>query len=361
MHTNNGGGNSRTAAGSHWRGMVDSTPTASRKGLVMGKTLRNKALVIGVASSALFDLGESDTIFREQGVEAFEKYQSEHINEPFEPGVAFPFISKLLEFNTVFSNENEGVEVVVLSRNSPKTGLRVMNSIDHYHLDITRSVFRSGISPFEYMNAFNMSLFLSADEDDVKEAVAQGLPAGRVLPLTHEVQHAGESTNNDNELRVAFDFDGVLAGDSAEQTYIEAQQIDPEKAVEIYNDHEKLRVDKPIEEGPLKHLLEGINTLQDAARAYQREHPDADTPNLRVSLVTARSGPAQKRAVNTLENWGLTVDDAFFLGGLDKAPFLNQLQPHIFFDDQSKNVNNYELDIPSVHIPFGIRNEQREA
>lgn len=139
----------------------------------MGQTLDNKALVIGVASSALFDLGESDQIFREEGVEAYERYQNEHLDEPFRPGVAFPFISKLLEFNSVFDGDDQGVEVVVLSRNSPRTGLRVMNSIEHYGLDITRSVFRSGISPFEYMKAFDMALFLSADDADVREAVAE--------------------------------------------------------------------------------------------------------------------------------------------------------------------------------------------
>lgn len=329
----------------------------------MGQTLDNKALVIGVASSALFDLGESDRIFREEGVEAYERYQNEHLDEPFHPGVAFPFISKLLEFNAVFDSSDQGVEVVVLSRNSPRTGLRVMNSIEHYGLDITRSVFRSGISPFAYMKAFNMALFLSADATDVREAVAEGFAAGCVLPLSDSGNRMGESAVDaenthepGGELRVAFDFDGVLVGDSAERVFREAQVSDPANALEKYNEHEADLANKPIEEGPLKRLLEGINILQDAAREYKEANPEDRTPNLRVALVTARSGKAQKRAVNTLENWGLTVDDAFFLGGLSKAPFLNRMQPDIFFDDQVGNLDRYTLSIPSVHIPFGVRN-----
>lgn len=329
----------------------------------MGQTLDNKALVIGVASSALFDLGESDQIFREEGVEAYERYQNEHLDEPFRPGVAFPFISKLLEFNSVFDGDDQGVEVVVLSRNSPRTGLRVMNSIEHYGLDITRSVFRSGISPFEYMKAFDMALFLSADDADVREAVAEGFPAGCVLPLSDSGNRgdgtAAEATHvheSGEELRVAFDFDGVLAGDSVERVFREAQVSDPANALEKYNEHEADLANRPIEEGPLKRLLEGINILQNAAREYREANPAAQTPNLRVALVTARSGKAQKRAVNTLEDWGLTVDDAFFLGGLNKAPFLNRMQPDIFFDDQMGNLDRYTLSIPSVHIPFGAHN-----
>lgn len=279
----------------------------------MGQTLDNKALVIGVASSALFDLGESDQIFREEGVEAYERYQNEHLDEPFRPGVAFPFISKLLEFNSVFDGDDQGVEVVVLSRNSPRTGLRVMNSIEHYGLDITRSVFRSGISPFEYMKAFDMALFLSADDADVREAVAEGFPAGCVLPLSDSGNRgdgtAAEATHvheSGEELRVAFDFDGVLAGDSAERVFREAQVSDPANALEKYNEHEADLANRPIEEGPLKRLLEGINILQNAAREYREANPAAQTPNLRVALVTARSG---KGAETSREHvGGLGVD-----------------------------------------------------
>ena len=224
-------------------------------------------------------------------------------------------------------------------------------------------MFRSGISPFEYMKAFDMALFLSADDADVREAVAEGFPAGCVLPLSDSGNRgdgtAAEATHvheSGEELRVAFDFDGVLAGDSAERVFREAQVSDPANALEKYNEHEADLANRPIEEGPLKRLLEGINILQNAAREYREANPAAQTPNLRVALVTARSGKAQKRAVNTLEDWGLTVDDAFFLGGLNKAPFLNRMQPDIFFDDQMGNLDRYTLSIPSVHIPFGAHN-----
>ncbi|KAB7790042.1 5'-nucleotidase [Bifidobacterium leontopitheci] len=313
----------------------------------MPQLLKQKSLVIGVASSALFDLAQSDEIFREQGVEAYEQYQDNHIDEPFKQGVAFPFISKLLEFNKLFSNPHEeGVEVIVMSRNSPKTGLRVMNSIEHYGLGITRAIFRSGMSTFDFINVFNMSLVLSGNEKDVNEAVEKGLPAGYVLDFD------GYVDTTSNELRVAFDFDGVLAGDSSERFYQQAKAKDPQTALEQYSKYESGHADQPIEGGPLKALLEGINTLQDASRASGM----ADKPELRVSLVTARDAPAHKRAIKTLEQWGLSVDDAFFLGGLDKAPVLNELKPHIFFDDQIVNLDSSELHIPAVHIPFGVRN-----
>ena len=176
----------------------------------MSDLLKDKALVIGIASSALFDLAQSDEIFREQGVTAYEQYQNDHIDEPFQPGVAFPFISRLLRFNDLFDDRHKGVEVIVLSRNSPKTGLRVMNSIEHYHLGITRAVFRGGRSTFPFMDVFNMSLFLSANAQDVDAAVTAGQPAGCVLPYS-----AADTDDDGNELRVAFDFDGVLFRRSA--------------------------------------------------------------------------------------------------------------------------------------------------
>ncbi|WP_288440567.1 5'-nucleotidase [uncultured Bifidobacterium sp.] len=318
----------------------------------MSDLLKDKALVIGIASSALFDLAQSDEIFREQGVKAYERYQNDHIDEPFQPGVAFPFISRLLRFNDLFDDRHKGVEVIVLSRNSPKTGLRVMNSIEHYHLGITRAVFRGGRSTFPFMDVFNMSLFLSANAQDVDAAVAAGQPAGCVLPYS-----AADADDDGNELRVAFDFDGVLAGDSAERNFRRMQQEDPDNALEQYAEYEREHADQPIEGGPLKRLLAGINTLQEAAARSTME----GKPSLRVYLVTARNAPAHKRAVQTLEQWGLTVDEAFFLGGLDKTEVLNKLSPHIFFDDQLSNLSARSLHIPAVHIPFGVTNGRNNS
>ncbi|NEG95260.1 5'-nucleotidase [Bifidobacterium sp. SMB2] len=310
--------------------------------------LSRKALVIGVSSRALFDLEEANGIYDRDGVGPYERYQQDHVDDPLEPGTAFPFVSRLLQFNTLFDDpDEEGVEVVVLSRNSPRTGLRIMNSIRHYELGITRAVFRSGASTFPLMREFNMALFLSANADEVKNAVGKGLPAGLVLPFN------GQHIADDGELRVAFDFDGVLAGDSSERLFQQVKAIDPEHATKRYGEHEMKNADRPLENGPLEQLLKGLNQLQQAARASTAEHK----PSLRVYLMTARSAPAHERAIRTLEEKGLTVDEAFFLGGLNKTPFLNEVQPHIFFDDQLANLENPALRIPAVHIPFGIRND----
>lgn len=315
----------------------------------MSQLLTQRSLVIGVASSALFDLADSDDVFRTQGVEKYAEYQEDHVDEPFRQGVAFPFISRILEFNKVFKalkKPEQGVEVIVMSRNSPRTGLRVMNSIEHYGLDITRSIFRSGMSTFSLMKVFNMSLFLSANAADVDAAVAEGFPAGCVK------HYDGSAETSDKELRIAFDFDGVLAGDSSERMYQDEKERDPKAALKRYGEYEKEHANQPLEEGPLKPLLVGIDKLQNAAKECTLK----DKPSLRVSLVTARNAPAHERAIRTLESWGLDIDDAFFLGGLDKAPVLNELRPHIFFDDQMANLDSEKLSIPSVHIPFGIRN-----
>ncbi|OZG56603.1 5'-nucleotidase [Bifidobacterium tissieri] len=311
--------------------------------------LSRKALVIGVSSRALFDLEEANDVYRNDGVAQYEDYQKSRVDETLAPGTAFPFVSRLLRFNRLFDDPDEGVEVVVLSRNSPRTGLRIMNSIRAHDLDITRAVFRSGMSTFPLMREFNMSLFLSANADEVKSAVDKGLPAGLVLPF----RRRSHQLDDDNELRVAFDFDGVLAGDSSERVFQQARRNDPEHATEVYGDHELMNADRPLENGPLERLLKGLNALQRAAR----ESTLPDKPSLRVYLMTARSAPAHERAIRTLEEKGLTVDEAFFLGGLSKTPFLNEVQPHIFFDDDMMNLENPDLNIPAVHIPFGIRND----
>lgn len=313
----------------------------------MSPLLEDRCVVVGIASSALFDLEESDKLFQTEGLAAYEHYQDQHVDDTLRVGVAYPFISRLLSFNDVKPNS---VEVIILSKNSPRTGMRVMRSVKEHGLDITRSVFRSGLSPYAFMPIFNMSLFLSANEQDVKNAVTKGLPAGRVLPFSETRADAG------NDLRIAFDFDGVLADDSAERVYEEAKQANPEGALFSYQSHEEAQASVPIGAGPLKNLLAGLNKLQEAERSAPGFR-DGGTTRLRVSLVTARNAPAHERALQTLESWGLTVDDAFFLGGLDKVPILNELKPHIFFDDQLRNLSSdYERLVPAVHIPFGIAN-----
>lgn len=299
-------------------------------------------LVVGVASSALFDLAEADAVFRDQGEEVYRAHQEEHLDHRLGKGVAFPFIRRLLSLNDL-SPDDPLVEVIILSRNDPDTGLRVMRSIQSYELPISRAVFMQGRSPYPFMPALNMSLFLSANEDDVREAVALGLPAGRVLGPS--VADEGD----DQDLRIAFDFDGVLADDAAEQIYQAG-------GIEDFRFHESANAATPHDPGPLRDFLAGVNRLQ--RREEERRAQDAGyRMRVHVSLVTARAAPAHERPVRSLKNWGVTVNDAFFLGGIDKSTIMEVLKPHIFFDDQVGHVTGTARSTPSVHVPFGKLNE----
>lgn len=307
----------------------------------MGYDLSGR-LVVGVASSALFDLTESDRVFRTQGEAAYRDFQERHRDDALAPGVAFGFVRRLLALNDLAPSADDPlVEVIVMSRNSPETGLRVMRSIRHHELDITRAVFRQGRSPHEFIRPLHVDLFLSADERSVRDAVDLGLPAGYVLDPTF-ADEAGD------ELRIAFDFDGVLADDSSERRFQDG-------GLASFREHEELNADVPLGRGPLRELLVGIHRVQ----VVERERHAADAsyrPRVHVSLVTARSAPAHERAVATLSSWGVTVDDAFFLGGVDKDGVLEVLRPHIFFDDQRAVVEATRRVAPSVHVPYGELN-----
>ncbi|MFO7869646.1 MAG: 5'-nucleotidase [Bacteroidales bacterium] len=299
-----------------------------------------KKLVIAIASSALFDLSESDTIFRTKGIRAYKKYQEEHIDNTLPQGVAFPFIRRLLHFNTIFTEE-QPVEVILMSRNSPETGMRVFRSIQHYGLPITRAAFFSGNSPFKYLPAYNVSLFLSAHNEDVRNAIQTGYGAGRVINSTIT------DIEKDSQLRLAFDFDGVLADDAAEKIYQETHDL------QKFHDMESHHANIPHIPGPLQDFIKKISLFQDLEK--RKSEQEEYTPLLNISLITARNSPSHERVVNTLKAWGISVDQTFFLGGIDKSNVLKILKPHIYFDDQLghlKQVNN----IPLVHIPFGIVN-----
>ncbi|MGQ4483454.1 5'-nucleotidase [Streptomyces sp. SAS_276] len=302
-----------------------------------------KRLVIGIASSALFDLAEADVVFREQGEEAYRAYQEQHLDDLLGKGVAFPFIRRLLSLNDL-SPEDPLVEVIVLSRNDPDTGLRVMRSIQSHGLPISRAIFMQGRSPYHFMPALNMSLFLSANEDDVREAVSLGLPAGRVLGL------AAVDEQGDQDLRIAFDFDGVLADDASERVY----QSD---GIEGFRSHEAMNAATPHDAGPLRDFLASVNRLQRREEEQRAKDPDYKI-RVHVSLVTARNAPAHERAVRSLKGWGVTVNDAFFLGGIDKSTIMGVLKPHIFFDDQVGHLVGTARSTPSVHVPFGKINER---
>ena len=300
-------------------------------------------LVVGIASSAMFDLRESDTVFQSSGEEEYRQFQEAHLNDPLPKGVSFSFIKRLLSLNDLSSDPTGDplVEVILLSRNDPDTGLRVMKSIEHYELPITRAIFMQGKSPYKYIPALNISLFLSSNPPDIREALALGFPAGLVL----------ESTivdDDDLDLRIAFDFDGVIVDDASERVMQEGTLSD-------FHAHERRNVTTTHDPGPLQIFLSEIKKLQ--LLEESRKRLDASYRNrIHVAVVTARNAPSHERAVTTLKNWGLMVNDAFFLGGIEKAKVLGVLRPHIFFDDQATHLGPAASVVPSVHIPFGNTN-----
>lgn len=309
----------------------------------MPYSLENR-LVIGVASSALFDLTDSDAFFRAHSEEEYRQYQDDLIDETLSPGAAFPFIERLLSLNDLRSDDDPLVEVIVLSKNDPSTGLRVLRSVQAHKLNITRAVFAQGKAPYDYIGAFDMSLFLSGSRADVDAATALGFPAGHVLPSTAEYDE------NDPTLRVAFDFDSVLAGDESERVYKESGDLAE------YQKHETENVARPLNPGPLKNLLEDLNLIQNLEIERKARDPDY-VLRLRVSLITARSAPAHERAVRSLRGWGVTVNDAFFLGGIKKSKVLEVMHPHIFFDDQMTHLEPASSFVAGVHVPFGVANQ----
>ncbi|MGF1689499.1 5'-nucleotidase [Photobacterium japonica] len=303
-----------------------------------------KRLVVGLSSSALFDLDASDHIFRTQGEEAYRDYQKEMQDEPLKRGVAFPFIRRLLKLNEL-RPEDPPVEVILLSRNDPDTGLRVMNTIAHYELGITRAVFLQGKSPYRYIPAFDIELFLSANSQDVHQAVLAGYPAGQILNGDNIIDDT-----DDLDLRIAFDFDGVIADDESEGVYQSSGQLAD------FHSHESELVDVPHNPGPLMPFLKRIADIQKLEAEKQLTDPTY-VPLLNVSIVTARNAPSHKRVINTMRAWDIFVNDAFFMGGVKKSKVLEILKPHIFFDDQQLHLQSASV-LPSVHIPFGVANVQ---
>lgn len=303
-------------------------------------------LVVGVASSAMFDLSESDMVFRNEGEKKYRKYQEENKNNPLSEGFAFSFIKRLLSLNDL-SDEMAGplIEVILLSRNDPDTGLRVMKSIEHYGLKITRAIFQQGVAPYAYIPALNISLFLSSNKNDVLEALEMGFPAGYVM-TSKKIDDLSDKT-----LRIAFDFDGVIADDASETVMQEGN-------LEKFHEYETANVMEPHGGGPLKEFLLRISKIQQAEEAKRKAEPTYKN-RLRVSIVTARNAPSHERAINTLKSWGVMANDAFFLGGVEKKLVLDVLKPHIFFDDQSGHLATASEVAPSVHIPFGITNKPK--
>lgn len=296
-------------------------------------------LVVAISSRALFDLEASNRVFEEQGVDAYWKYQREREDEVLAPGVAFPLVRKLLALNGL-APARARVEVILLSRNTADTGLRIMHSIAHHALDITRAAFTGGESTYPYVPAFDAHLFLSANGEDVRRALDAGNAAAQILPA-----NVGQNVARAEELRIAFDGDAVLFSDEAERVY----QRD---GLDAFTRHETAHALKPLPPGPFKPLLEALHRLQAAA--------GTDVPmRIRTALVTARSAPAHERAVRTLVDWNIAVDEALFLGGLDKGEFLKAFQPDFYFDDQRGHVESARQHVATGHVPFGIANKDK--
>ncbi len=298
-------------------------------------------LVIAVSSSALFDLTESNAVFDADGAEVYKEFQNSHVDNVLEKGVAFPFIKRFLSINDYFP-EIQPVEVILLSRNSAATGKRVFRSIRHYGLKISRAGFREGKSPYPYIPAFNASLFLSANSSDVKEAIDNGYPAGLVMPSSvHD-------TESDKELRIAFDYDGVIVGDESEAVY-------KGEGLSGFESHEVERSNIPHSPGVLGDLFKKINRIQKLEDAAIKQDSNYQRI-LRTAIITARSAPSHERVITTLESWGVNANEIFFLGGMKKERILSVLKPHIFFDDQLSHLEPGESNTPMVHIPFGVAN-----
>ena len=290
-------------------------------------------LVVAISSRALFDFEEENRIFDAADPKPYMQLQQQRLKEPAKPGVAFPLVHKLLRFNTDTARR---VEVVLLSRNDPVTALRIFHSAQDAGLQLERGVFTQGRDPFKYLRPLGAHLFLSANETDVSEALQLGFPAARVL-----TESIAAGANYPDELRIAFDGDAVLFSDEAEQVYQTG-------GLQAFQTHESSKAALPLSDGPFKPLLAALHKLQQQA--------GISGMRIRTALVTARSAPAHERAINTLMNWGLAVDEAMFLGGLEKGPFLREFEPDFFFDDQTGHVDSASRHVPSGHVSSGISN-----
>jgi len=289
-------------------------------------------LVVAISSRALFDFEEENELFEAGDDRAYMDLQQQRLDLPAKPGVAFSLVNKLLGFNTA---EAARVEVVVLSRNDPISGMRVFRSARHYGLAIQRGVFTRGESPWRYLRPLNAQLFLSANEADVRTALAAGVAAARVFPLS-----ARASGAHPNEVRIAFDGDAVLFSDEAEQVF-------QREGLNAFQTHETEHANTPMQAGPFKPVLQALQRLQHQRQGRMR---------VRTALVTARSAPAHERAMRTLMDWQIEVDEAMFLGGLAKGEFLREFEPDFFFDDQLGHITSASAHVPSGHVAAGVSN-----
>ena len=289
-------------------------------------------LTVAISSQALFDLSESDEVYRNEGLEAYRHYQIAHEDDLLAPGEGYRFVRKLLSINERLPDR---VEVILLSRNSADTGLRIFNSIKEHGLDVIRAAFSGGASPYKYATAFQCDLFLSTNSDDVSNAIEAGVAAATLLGRRID------SDGDPDSLKIAFDGDAVLFSDQAERIYVE-------RGLRAFSETEAMAADRPLEGGPFKPFLEGLHRLQN-------EFPEGDCP-IRTALVTARGAPAHERVIKTLRHWDIRLDESFFLGGRDKGAFLDAYEADVFFDDQTANCESAAEYVPAGHVPHGVKN-----
>lgn len=297
------------------------------------KPLAPNRITIAISSRVLFDLSDSHNVFEEFGLDAYRSFQVDNENEPLSPGDAFPLVQKLLRLNQ--DHDESLVDIVLLSRNSADTGLRIFNSIEHYGLNILRAAFCGGASPYRYISAFGAQLFLSSHDEDVRQALAAGYASARIV-------ESNPATEDDDILRIAFDGDSVIFSDEAERVY-------KTEGLEAFSRSEKAFAHEPLMGGPFKQFLSSLHQLQSL-------YPKDCCP-IRTSLVTARSAPSHERVIRTLRSWGVRLDESLFLGGLPKGEFLKSFGADIFFDDQETHCRSASEHVATGHVPHGIAND----
>ncbi|MHC9085207.1 5'-nucleotidase [Luteimonas sp. RIT-PG2_3] len=292
-------------------------------------------LTVAISSRALFDLEDSHAVFEAEGIDSYADHQRSHEDDVLEPGIAFPLVRKLLALNEGAPEGAPRVEVILLSRNSADSGLRIFNSIQHHGLAISRATFTSGEPTWPYIRPFGTHLFLSANPESVRFALENGVAAATILP-------ARAAAQRHDQLRIAFDGDAVIFGD-------EGERVSQQGGIEAFHKHERERAREPLSGGPFRGFLSALHDLQAA-------YPAGVASPIRTALVTARSAPAHERVIRTLRDWDVRLDQALFLGGRPKGPFLEAFGADIFFDDSRHNIDSARLHVAAGHVPHGVSN-----
>lgn len=292
-------------------------------------------LIVAISSRTLFDMEESHALFEREGIDAYADFQRTHEDDLLAPGIAFPLVRKLLALNEGAPPEAPRVEVILISRNSADSGLRIFNSIAHHGLAIKRAAFSNGAPPYPYIRPFGADLFLSANAEDVRSALAAGVAAATLLPSRAPQQRH-------DQLRIAFDGDAVIFDD-------EGERVSREGGLAAFTEHERSHAGEPLSGGPFRGFLDALHRLQQA-------FPTGQGSPIRTALVTARSIPAHERVIRTLRDWDIRLDEALFLGGRAKGPFLDAFGADIFFDDSEHNILSARDHVAAGHVPHGIAN-----